>query len=127
MAEDLRSLVEQLKAVANPLRLRVLALLGGGEICVCQVAETLGMPASSVSEALRELRRNGLVAERREGRWVYVSIPQERFPLLAALLAAAQDLPEARQDRVRLAEVKGLPVQAVCQRQRQDAPELSHV
>jgi DNA-binding transcriptional ArsR family regulator len=127
MAEDLRSLVEQLKAVANPLRLRVLALLGSGEICVCQAAEALGMPASSVSEALRELRRNGLVAERREGRWVYVSLPAERFPLLAAILAAAEGLPESAQDLARLAEVKGLPVQVVCQRQRQDAPEVSHV
>lgn len=127
MAEDLRSLVEQLKAVANPLRLRVLALLGSGEICVCQVAETLGMPASSVSEALRELRRNGFVAERREGRWVYVSIPAERFPLLAAVLAAAERLPETHQDLVRLAEVKGLPLQTVCQRQRHLAPEVSHV
>jgi ArsR family transcriptional regulator, arsenate/arsenite/antimonite-responsive transcriptional repressor len=127
MAEDLRTLVEQLKAVSNPLRLRVLALLGSGEICVCQVAETLGMPASSVSEALRELRRSGLVAERRDGRWVYVSIPADRFPLLAAILAAAEGLPETRRDLDRLAEVKGLPVQAVCQRQRQESPEVSHV
>jgi len=125
MAGDLRYLVEQLKAVSNPLRLRVLALLGGGEICVCQVAETLGVPASSVSEALRELRRNGFVTERREGRWVYVSIPVERFPLLSAVLAAAEALPETRQDLARLAEVRGLPVQVVCQRQRHGAPEVS--
>jgi DNA-binding transcriptional ArsR family regulator len=59
MADDLRLLVERLKAVSHPLRMRVLGLLGRGELCVCQVAEVLAVPASSVSEALRELRRAG--------------------------------------------------------------------
>lgn len=127
MTDDLRILVDQIKALANPLRLRVLALLAGGEICVCQVAESLDMPASSVSESLRELRRNGFVTERREGRWVYVSIAAERFPLLEAVLAAAENLPEAFRDRARMAEVRGLPVQVVCQRQGKALPAVSHV
>ena len=74
MANALKVLVEQLKAVSHPLRLRVLALLGAGELCVCQVAEVLEVPASSASEALRELRRAGFVAERKDGRWVFVSV-----------------------------------------------------
>ncbi len=64
MTDDLRVLVERLKAVSHPLRLRVLALLAPGELGVCQVAETLQVPQSSVSEALKELRRAGFIVER---------------------------------------------------------------
>lgn len=116
MAGDLRSMVEQLKAVSHPLRLRVLALLGSGELCVCQVAEILQVPQSSVSEALRELRRAGFVSERKEGRWVFLSVVPEAAasPLLMGILAEALPLREAEQDRVRVQDVKTLPVQAVC-------------
>lgn len=126
MADNLRSLVDQLKAVSNPLRLRVLALLGAGEACVCQVAEALAVPASSVSEALRELRRAGFVTERKDGRWVYVSIPEPASPLLRSLLLEAAGLPEAAQDRARMAGVKGLAVQEVCARQLALAGAAEH-
>ncbi len=116
MADDLRTLVEQLKAVSHPLRLRVLALLEPGELCVCQIAETLQVPQSSVSEALRELRRAGFVVERKEGRWVFMSVvPKKQVtPLLKGLLAEATSLPEVQQDRVRALEVKGLSIPVVC-------------
>ena len=127
MADNLRSLVDQLKAVSNPLRLRVLALLGTGELCVCQVAEALSVPASSVSESLRELRRAGFVTERKEGRWVYVSIPEPASPLLESLLLEAQGLPEAGRDRARVAVVKGLAVQEVCRTHLTKAKEATHV
>jgi len=127
MAEDLRSLVDKLKAVSHPLRLRVLALLGAGELCVCQVAETLSVPASSVSEALRELRRAGFVTERKEGRWVFVSCPEPAPPLLEILLREAASLPEANLDRARVAAVKGIPVQDVCRKQLARMDEATHV
>jgi DNA-binding transcriptional ArsR family regulator len=116
MANDLQSMVEQLKAVSHPLRLRVLALLGSGELCVCQVAEVLQVPASSASEALRELRRAGFVTERKEGRWVFVSLVSEAMapPLLKGILAGALPLREARQDLARAVEVKALLIPSVC-------------
>jgi len=116
MTGDLRSMVEQLKSASHPLRLRVLALLDSGELCVCQVAEVLQVPASSASEALRELRRAGFVTERKEGRWVFVSlVPEEDAPpLLKGILAGARPLREARQDLARVAEVKALPITRVC-------------
>jgi len=122
MAQSLRTLVEQLKAASHPMRLRVLALLQVGELCVCQVAEVLGIPQSSVSEALRELRRAGFVQERKEGRWVYVSVvpASERSPLLEGLLVEALGLPEVEQDRLRAAEVCAMPVAAVCGRGKGD-------
>jgi DNA-binding transcriptional ArsR family regulator len=120
-------LVENLKAVAHPLRLRVLGLLGAGELCVCQVAEVLSVPVSSVSEALRELRRANFIRERKEGRWVFVAVQDQPSPLLQALLLEIEALPELQQDRARIANVKGMTVQTVCQKQLAPSRKASHV
>ena len=125
MSTDLRRMVEQLKAVSHPLRLRVLALLGSGELCVCQVAEALQVPQSSVSEALRELRRAGFVAERKEGRWVFVSVLPDAqvHPMLRGILEEALPLREAQDDRLRATQVKALNITEVCCKvQAQGAP-----
>jgi DNA-binding transcriptional ArsR family regulator len=124
MSDDLRTLVEQLKAVSHPLRLRVLALLEPGELCVCQIAETLQVPQSSVSEALRELRRAGFVVERKEGRWVFVSVvpKKQASPLLKGILADAGSLPEVLEDRARALEVKALSIPAVCSKVQKSSP-----
>lgn len=124
MSDDLQTLVEQLKAVSHPLRLRVLALLQPGELCVCQIAETLRVPQSSVSEALRELRRAGFVVERKEGRWVFVSVVprKQASPLLKGILANAGSLPEVLEDRARALEVKALSIPVVCSKIQKSAP-----
>ena len=112
MADNLRTLVEQLKAVSHPLRLRVLALLEPGELCVCQIAETLQVPQSSVSEALKELRRAGFLTERKEGRWVFVSVVKKKHatPLLKGILVQAGALDEVQQDRLRAQGVLALSI-----------------
>lgn len=124
MDQGVQGLTDQLKAVANPLRLRVLALVGAGELCVCQVAATLAVPTSSVSEAIRDLRRAGLLQERKQGRWLYVSVAPDGTtpPFLPALLAEAMATPEAARDRARAQEVKGLAIEEVCGR-KGPAPE----
>lgn len=130
MTQNLRSMVERLKAVSHPLRLRVLALLGSGELCVCQVAEVLQVPQSSVSEALRELRRAGFVNERKEGRWVFVSVVSQPYmsQLLQGILAEAMALVEMQQDRARVADVKTLGIPAVCCKVEKAAKaEATHV
>ncbi len=132
MADELRTLVEQLKAVSHPLRLRVLALLEPGELCVCQVAEVLQVPQSSVSEALRELRRAGFVVERKNGRWVFVSVVPKKHasPLLKGLLAEAGALPEVQQDRARAKDVQALSIPTVCSKVQKSSvtdQESAHV
>ena len=131
MADNLRTLVEQLKAVSHPLRLRVLALLEPGELCVCQIAETLQVPQSSVSEALKELRRAGFLTERKEGRWVFVSVVKKKHatPLLKGLLAQAGLLDEVQQDRLRAQEVLAISIPTVCskvQKVAQASPVVAH-
>ena len=78
-----------LQAVAEPTRARIVALLGHGEHCVCDVGDMLGLSPALVSHHLRTLRASGLLRERRSGRWVYYSLDLDR---LASLRAALADL-----------------------------------
>ena len=82
-------IVVALQAVAEPTRARIVALLGHGEHCVCDVGEMLGLSSALVSHHLRVLRTSGLLRERRSGRWVYYSLDLDR---LASLRAAVADL-----------------------------------
>jgi DNA-binding transcriptional ArsR family regulator len=82
-------IVVALQAVAEPTRARIVALLGHGEHCVCDVGEMLGLSSALVSHHLRALRASGLLLERRSGRWVYYSLDLDR---LASLRAALADL-----------------------------------
>lgn len=61
-----------LKALADPTRLRLAALLATeGEICVCQLAGALRVKDFKISRHLGILRASGLVATRRKGTWIY--------------------------------------------------------
>ena len=71
---SLVQLTATLKTLAHPARLRLLAMLRSGGLCVCQAAAAVGSPFSTVSEHLGELKRAGLVVEHREGRWVTYSL-----------------------------------------------------
>ncbi len=73
-------LVDRLKALAHPVRLRILAMLRGGELCVCEITEVVGLAASTVSQHLSDLRRAGFVTERKEGRWVHYALAGDAFP-----------------------------------------------
>jgi arsenate reductase/ArsR family transcriptional regulator len=95
-------LVDTLKVLAHPVRLRILALLQGGDLCVCEVAEVLNLAPSTVSEHLTGLRRTGLVREWKVGRWVHVALSDDATarPMLEALwplMANARD--ELAKDR----------------------------
>ena len=60
-----------MKALSDENRIRALMMLKGGELCVCQIIEMLGLAPSSVSKHISILRQAGLVETRKEGRWVY--------------------------------------------------------
>ena len=79
-------LAEQFKLLADPTRARLLhALLEGGELCVCDLAETVAVPESTVSHALRLLRTAGIVRNRRAGRQIYYSLEDDHVRLLLDL------------------------------------------
>jgi ArsR family transcriptional regulator len=67
------------RALADPTRLRLLNLIAGREICVCFFVEILGMSQPKISRHLAYLRRAGLVAARRDGKWMHyrLATPQD--------------------------------------------------
>jgi ArsR family transcriptional regulator len=84
------------QALAEPTRLRILALLteqtGGvvdGELCVCHMHAALGVSQPTASRHLAYLRKAGLVAARREGVWMHYRIVRPADPVLAAVFDAA--------------------------------------
>ena len=64
-------------ALADESRVRALAALMRGPLCVCQIAELLQLAPSTVSKHLSILRHGGLVEARKKGRWIFYSIPNE--------------------------------------------------
>ncbi len=103
-----------LKALAHPARLRVLTMLRSGGLCVCQVAAAMGSPVSTVSEHLGELRRAGLVLERREGRWVSYSLADEPPALLEQIWGLIGSDPLVRQEERLVRRLRRLPVTELC-------------
>lgn len=90
MATDKRldTLETTFKALADATRLRIIGLLRAGEICVCDIHGSLGLPQPTVSRHLAYLRRSGLVATRKEGLWVHYRLADPADPVIAALVAA---------------------------------------
>jgi DNA-binding transcriptional ArsR family regulator len=62
------------KALADPIRLRMLGLLSSREMCVCEVMVALDLTQPTASHHLRILENVGLVKDRKEGKWVFYSI-----------------------------------------------------
>jgi ArsR family transcriptional regulator len=88
-------LAATLKALSDETRLSILALLAGGEACVCDIVEVLGVPQNLASHHLSVLRRAGLVRDRRDeadGRWVYYSIEPGAVARFQAELGRTLDL-----------------------------------
>ena len=104
------------KALANPARLRLLALLEAGECCVCQMTAVLGLAASTVSAHLSDLRHAGLVAERREGKIVFYRLAEEpgSHALRAAALEGVRGDEQARADRALLQRFRTVPYEVFC-------------
>jgi ArsR family transcriptional regulator len=65
---------ELFHALSDPIRLRVVALLRGGERCVCELTDELELAQSRLSWHLKTLKDAGFLTDRREGRWVYYTL-----------------------------------------------------
>lgn len=78
------------KALADATRLRILGLLLTGEVCVCDIHESLRIPQSKASRHLAYLRRSGLVETRRDGLWIHYRLGRLADPAMAAIVDAAR-------------------------------------
>ncbi|MEK7858196.1 MAG: metalloregulator ArsR/SmtB family transcription factor [Elusimicrobiota bacterium] len=94
------------KAFADETRLRILHLLTRGELCVCDLTDTLGLRQPKVSRHLAYLRGAGLVEVRKEGLWKHYSLAETRGRFHAGLLACLRgcfaEVDALRRDDARL-------------------------
>jgi ArsR family transcriptional regulator len=80
------SLAGLFAALADTTRLRLLNLMNGREVCVCYFVEILGQGQPKISRHLAYLRRAGLVAARREGKWMHYRIVPQTDAAAASIL-----------------------------------------
>ena len=106
------------KALADRTRLRLLNLMGADEICVCFFVEVLGTNQPKISRHLAYLRRAGVVAARREGKWMHyrVVLPEDEgaarvFREARAWLAEEREMRRDRERLVKICCAPRLPVQ----------------
>jgi len=78
------------KALADATRLRILGLLLTGEVCVCDIHESLKIPQPKASRHLAYLRRSGLVETRRAGLWIHYRLGTLVDPVMAAIVDAVR-------------------------------------
>jgi DNA-binding transcriptional ArsR family regulator len=112
----LESSVAMARALGHPARLRTVAMLRSGELCVCQITEVLKLAPSTVSAHLKELKHAGLVTERKDGRWVYFDLTDNentRSWIAAALTPLAADQ-QLQADSRLVWELRSLPVEDLC-------------
>jgi ArsR family transcriptional regulator, arsenate/arsenite/antimonite-responsive transcriptional repressor len=109
-------LVRMHKAMGHPVRLRLLGMLRGGPLCVCQMTVVVRLAGSTVSEHLGELKRAGLVAEKKEGRWVRYRLAESDLArrLLAAVWEELDRDAHAKADAVLLRDLRRVSVEELC-------------
>jgi len=102
-------IVTTFKALADDTRLRVLKLLGRGELCVCEIAAALEMEQPRLSFHLRILKEAGIVQVRRQERWIIYSLTDTDMFIRFLLLAIEERISaeQARLDLERLAAFGG--------------------
>ncbi|HPS79837.1 MAG TPA: metalloregulator ArsR/SmtB family transcription factor [Thermoanaerobaculaceae bacterium] len=113
MTSPLTLQVQIHKALAHSARLRVLAMLRGGELCVCQITVVLRLAASTVSAHLAELKAADLVAERKNGRWVHYRLSPTGTGMLRGLWPDLVTDPQIQDDARLLALLDTVAVEAV--------------
>jgi len=85
---DPEAALPPLRALADPTRLRIVALLGPGPRCVCSLREEVGVAANLLSHHLRVLREAGVIEGTRRGRWIDYRLQPEAFDAVERLLDA---------------------------------------
>jgi ArsR family transcriptional regulator len=77
---------EIFKALGDPVRLEIIKLLLGKELCVCDILSAFNVSQPTISHHLKALKYVGLVNDQRDGKWIYYSLNPEAFTQVSALL-----------------------------------------
>ncbi|MCV6627341.1 MAG: metalloregulator ArsR/SmtB family transcription factor [Cellvibrionaceae bacterium] len=104
--------VQFYKCLADDTRLRSLLLISEhAELCVCELTEALALSQPKVSRHLAQLRRCGLLSDRREGQWVFYAINSQLPAWAQAVLRGSSEAnrPFVAADNARLAAMADRP------------------
>jgi DNA-binding transcriptional ArsR family regulator len=120
----MREFMNITKALADETRVRTLLALRKGELCVCQITELFGLAPSTISKHLSILFQAGLVASRKDGRWIYYQLPGKEAPVAVreALDWVEKSLassPRVLDDNKLLKKILKQDPAALCKRQTQ--------
>jgi len=89
-------LAQALRVIADPARLRLVSLVAasqGGESCVCDLTDLLGLGQPTVSHHLKVLTDAGILHREKRGRWAYYRIEHEPLELLRGALDPGASVP----------------------------------
>ena len=75
-----------IKAIADSNRVRIISILQGRELCVCQIIKMLHLAPSTVSKHISILRQARLIEDRKEGRWMYYRLPDNPSPFVREII-----------------------------------------
>jgi ArsR family transcriptional regulator, arsenate/arsenite/antimonite-responsive transcriptional repressor len=70
----MKELAEMFKALGDPVRLEIVKMLIGKELCVCDILTAFNVSQPTISHHLKALKYAGLVRDSRDGKWVYYSL-----------------------------------------------------
>jgi len=85
-----QELVAIARALGDPTRIRIVAALRNGELCVCELADALDISQSSLSSHLQICRQAGVLTTRKESRWIYYSLSTRYAPLIERIFSELQ-------------------------------------
>ena len=91
---ELSDLAELFKILGDSTRIRILYVLFEHEVCVCDIAEILGMTQSAISHQLRIIKQARLVKSRRDGKTIYYALADDHVKSIVGL--AREHLEEER-------------------------------
>ena len=83
-------LVAIARTLADPTRVRIVAALRNGELCVCELVDALSISQSSLSSHLQICRQTGVVTTRKESRWIYYSLSPRYVQLIERIFSELQ-------------------------------------
>ncbi len=94
---NLKQTIQQFKALGDPIRLQILALLANSEFCVCDLQSKIQVPANLLSHHLKVLREAGLISGNKRGRWIDYKLNHQALELLKASLPPSLELAEIKE------------------------------
>jgi DNA-binding transcriptional ArsR family regulator len=119
----MRRIVRTTKALADENRIRIIGVLKGRELCVCQLIELLCLAPSTVSKHLSILKNARLIDSRKQGRWMYYRLadeegaPNQVIEALDWMIRSIAETDQFISDNSRMEEILRIDPEILCSQQ----------